>query len=160
MHQRRDGTDIRFGTGGPSSHWETTADVVLLPSGRPIRIRRHRHPPALCEPSLALHLNNHGAPQVAWEAYWIRWRWRRPPSDQAFMQGMFEAAWSAAGHERVEIVSGGGGRVGTAVACLGILDGLVPRDAVLYSRSTIPAARISRSQIEFIEAFGRRQLGR
>ena len=161
MRQRRDKNAVRVGKRSPSSPWEPTLDgVVVLPSGRPIRFRRQGRPATELAPTLALYLNGHSAPQVAWEAYWVRWRWWRPPSDQAFMQGIFEAAWSAAVHERVEVVSGGGGRIGTAVTCLGILDGLDTRDALLYARSTIPATRMSRSQIEFVEAFGRRRLGK
>jgi protein-tyrosine phosphatase len=44
-------------------------------------------------------------------------------------------AWRRSESERVEIACRGGlGRTGTALACLAVLDGLPPDDAVAYVR--------------------------
>jgi protein-tyrosine phosphatase len=43
--------------------------------------------------------------------------------------------WQRAECERVEVAcSGGQGRTGTALACLAIIDGVLPADAVAYVR--------------------------
>jgi protein-tyrosine phosphatase len=45
-------------------------------------------------------------------------------------------AWERSATERVEIACGGGrGRTGTALACLAVLDGVPPGDAVAYVRA-------------------------
>ena len=48
---------------------------------------------------------------------------------------MLLEAWQRAGTGRVEIACGGGrGRTGTALACLAIIDGVPPGDAVAFVR--------------------------
>ncbi len=50
-------------------------------------------------------------------------------------QDALHEAWRRAAAERVEVAcSGGCGRAGTALACLAVLDGVHPRDAVEYVR--------------------------
>ncbi|WP_425336872.1 protein phosphatase [Streptomyces sviceus] len=54
-------------------------------------------------------------------------------ADEAPAERQLPVARSAA--ERVEIACGGGrGRTGTALACLAVLDGVPPREAVAYVR--------------------------
>lgn len=48
---------------------------------------------------------------------------------------MLVEAWERAAGERVEFACGGGrGRTGTALACLAVLDGVPPAEAVAYVR--------------------------
>ena len=49
---------------------------------------------------------------------------------------MLVEAWERAAGERVEVACGGGrGRTGTALACLAVLDGVPPEEAVAYVRA-------------------------
>jgi protein-tyrosine phosphatase len=70
-----------------------------------------------------------------WPSRWVRWPdWWLPahPSDARDAVGQL---WHRAATERVEVAcSGGRGRTGTALACLAILDGVPPAEAVAYVR--------------------------
>lgn len=55
--------------------------------------------------------------------------------DRAEAAEALRDAWRRAADERVEFVCGGGrGRTGTALACLAVLDGVPPEEAVAYVR--------------------------
>jgi protein-tyrosine phosphatase len=57
------------------------------------------------------------------------------PSDRAAAADALREAWARAEAERVEIACAGGyGRTGTALACLAVLDGQQPRQAIAYVR--------------------------
>lgn len=72
---------------------------------------------------------------VSWEARWVRWPDFRLPADRHDAHDALHEAWRRATDERVEIACGGGhGRTGTALACLAVLDGVLPREAVAYVR--------------------------
>ncbi|MDR7274850.1 phosphatase domain-containing protein [Catenuloplanes atrovinosus] len=117
--------------------WDPAAPGVLrLPSGRLVRGRGLRHPlPAGPVPGFALHLLGRRPPGTPWPSAWVRWPDFWLPLDPAAAAGAFEDAWRRAAHERVEIACGGGrGRTGTALACLAVLDGLPPADAVGHVR--------------------------
>jgi protein-tyrosine phosphatase len=74
-------------------------------------------------------------PEVGWETRWIRWPDFGLPRDRAAAAVVLREAWHRAADGRVEIVCGGGrGRTGTALACLAVLDGVPPADAVAYVR--------------------------
>lgn len=121
------------GTWGPGG-----AGVLSLPSGRLIRGRALRRPlPADGGPlpTYAVHLLGGQPPRVPWEAYWLRWPDFRLPADRAEARAVLTEAWRRAADERVEIACGGGrGRTGTALACVAVLDGVAPEDAVAYVR--------------------------
>ena len=66
--------------------------------------------------------------RVRWPDFWL-------PRDQAHVRKVLHEAWESALTERVEIAcSGGRGRTGTALACLAIIDGLPPEQAVAFVR--------------------------
>jgi hypothetical protein len=113
------------------------AGVLRLPSGRLVRGRALRRPlpaggPA---PTYAVYLLGKRPPEVPWEARWLRWPDFRLPADRAEARTVLAEAWKRAPADRVEIACGGGrGRTGTALACLAVLDGVPPEEAVDFVR--------------------------
>jgi rhodanese/phosphatase family protein len=117
--------------------WEETGSGVLrLPSGRLVRGRGLRAPlPAGPPPTFAVHLLGAPPPPVPWESRWLRWPDFRLPSDPQRAREVLREAWDAAAEGRVELACGGGrGRTGTALACLAVIDGVDPAEAVAYVR--------------------------
>ena len=118
--------------------WDPGADGVLrLPSGRLVRGRGLRRPvPAGAPPQFGLYLQGR-EPEIAfgWPWRWVRWPDWRLPVDHDDARAALGEAWERARTERVEIACrGGAGRTGTALACLAVLDGVPPADAVRYVR--------------------------
>ncbi|WP_328871269.1 protein phosphatase [Streptomyces sp. NBC_00287] len=118
--------------------WDERAPGVLrLPSGRLVRGRALRHPlaPDAPVPSYGVYLLGRQPPDVPWESGWIRWPDFRLPADRDAARALLAEAWRRAAGERVEIACGGGrGRTGTALACVAVLDGVPPEEAVAYVR--------------------------
>ncbi|MFI1733509.1 protein phosphatase [Streptomyces acidicola] len=117
--------------------WKPTDPGVLcLPSGRLVRGRGLRNPlPEGPTPTYAVYLLGRQPPEVPWDADWLRWPDFRLPSDRTRAEEMLQDVWSRAATERVELACGGGrGRTGTALACLAVLDGVRPQEAVAYVR--------------------------
>lgn len=111
--------------------------ILRLPSGRLVRGRGLRHPldPAAPAPSYGVYLLGGGPPEVPWASRWVRWPDFRLPTDHRETRDVLIDAWERSAAERVEIACGGGrGRTGTALACLAVLDGVPPRQAVAYVR--------------------------
>ncbi|AGZ39989.1 protein-tyrosine phosphatase family protein [Actinoplanes friuliensis] len=110
--------------------------VVTLPSGRLVRGRGLRRPlPSGPEPELGVYLLGSEPAPTTWEARWVRWPDFRLPSDRAQAAAVLGEAWRRAATERVEVACWGGrGRTGTALACLAVLDGVDPADAVEWVR--------------------------
>ncbi len=79
-----------------------------------------------------------GRPPAApfeWESRWIHWPDFRTPREPEHALAILYEAWIRAGRQRVEIACGRGrGRTGTALACLAVLDGLSPEEAVDFVR--------------------------
>lgn len=72
---------------------------------------------------------------MPWETRWLRWPDFRVPSDEADAADAIREAFARSSSEHVEIACGGGtGRTGTALACLAILAGTRPEDAVAFVR--------------------------
>jgi protein-tyrosine phosphatase len=72
---------------------------------------------------------------MPWTTRWLRWRDFGLPADKPTARRSLEEAWAEAATIRVEIAcSGGRGRTGTALACLAVLDGVPPEEAVPYVR--------------------------
>ena len=118
--------------------WDPAAPGVLaLPSGRLVRGRALRRPPPPGpDPEFAVRLLGTEPPPVTWEGRWLRWPDFWLPTDRARAAEVLREAWERAADERVEIACGGGrGRTGTALACLAVLDGVPPREAVGYVRA-------------------------
>jgi len=72
---------------------------------------------------------------VPWHARWVHCPDFQLPTDRHDAEDALKEAWSRAKDEQVEIACDGGlGRTGTALACLAVLDGLPPSEAVTYVR--------------------------
>lgn len=127
--EREDHEEQRWDEGQPG--------VLRLPSGRLVRGRGLRRPldPAAPAPSYGVYLLGKQPPEVPWESRWLRWPDFRLPSDRATARTLLTGAWERAAAERVELACAGGrGRTGTALACLAVLDGVPPGEAVAYVR--------------------------
>jgi rhodanese/phosphatase family protein len=121
-----------------SDLWDADAPGVLaLPSGRLVRGRPLSLPvPGGPLPAFGLYLLGREPPATAWPSRWVRWPDFRLPSDPADAAAAFRDAWERSDHERVEVACAGGrGRTGTTLACLAILDGVAPGEAVGYVRA-------------------------
>jgi len=117
--------------------WDTGGVGVLrLPSGRLVRGRSLRQPlPAGPAPTFAVYLLGKPPPTVAWESRWVHWPDFWLPRDRTYANEVLREAWERAAAERVEVACGGGrGRTGTALACLAVIDGLPPGQAVAFVR--------------------------
>jgi hypothetical protein len=115
--------------------WDPTAPGVLtLPSGRLVRGRGLRNAlPAGLQPQYGVYLLGKPPPGFEWEQDWLRWPDFWLPGADAPTK--LHQAWERSEHERVEIACNGGrGRTGTALACLAVLDGVKPDEAVAYVR--------------------------
>jgi protein-tyrosine phosphatase len=118
--------------------WDPAAPGVLaLPSGRLVRGRGLRRPlPPGPVPEFAVYLLGTEPPPVEWQSRWLRWPDFRLPADRAQAAEVLREVWRRAADERVELACGGGrGRTGTALACLAVLDGVPPQEAVAYVRA-------------------------
>ncbi len=112
------------------------AGVLVLPSGRTVRGRGLREPmPSGHPPTFGVYLLGSEPPEFGWASRWVRWPDFWLPPDRAEAVKVLREAWERAGTDRVEIACGGGrGRTGTALACLAILDGVPPGEAVTFVR--------------------------
>lgn len=117
--------------------WQPDAPGVLrLPSGRLVRGRALSRPvPEGQVPTYGVYLLGTEPPEVPWESTWLRWPDFRLPSDRVRAREVLDQAWVRTYAERVEFACAGGrGRTGTALACLAVLDGVAPGEAVAYVR--------------------------
>jgi protein-tyrosine phosphatase len=117
--------------------WEPGSPGVLrLPSGRLVRGRGRRRPmPPGPPPTFGVLLLGAEPAPADWPTRWVRWPDFWLPTDPDQAREVLREAWRRAPDERVEVVCGGGrGRTGTALACLAVLDGVPPDDAVAYVR--------------------------
>lgn len=118
------------------STWPPTAPGILrLPSGILLRGRSLRSLPEGPEPAFGVYLLGKRPPHTAWESRWLVWPDFRLPKDRGRALEVFREALARAADERVEFACRGGrGRTGTALACLAVLDGVPPDEAVGYVR--------------------------
>ena len=131
--------------------------VLVLPSGRRIRGRGLRRPlPDPPLPDFGLYLLGRPPPPVDWPHRWLRWPDFRLPADSEEARAALREVWERAESERVEVACGGGrGRTGTALACLAVLDGVPPGEAVAYVRAHYdPAAVETPWQRRYVQRFG------
>lgn len=137
--------------------WDTQAPGVLqLPSGRLIRGRARRRPlPPGPLPTFGLYLAGRAPAPVDWPYQWLRWPDFRLPTDRPAAREALRAAWHTAATGRVEIACGGGrGRTGTALACLAVLDGVPPDEAVAFVRRHYhPRAVETPGQRRYVRSF-------
>jgi len=115
---------------------EGTPGVLELPSGLRVRGRGVRRPlPPGPEPQFAVHLLGRTPPPVPWDSRWVRWPDMGLPCRPSQLRAALEEARERARTERVELACAGGrGRTGTSLACLAVLEGMPPREAVAYVR--------------------------
>jgi hypothetical protein len=131
--------------------------VMALPSGRLIRgigLRNDELPGP--DPEFGLYLARSDLHGVPWEYRWVDWPDYQLPADPAAAREAFAAAWQRSAAERVEVgCMGGKGRTGTALACIAVLDGVPPQDAVAYVRRQYdPHAVETDGQRRYVGAFG------
>ncbi|MEV6416335.1 protein-tyrosine phosphatase family protein [Kribbella sp. NPDC051718] len=125
--------------------WELGASGVLrLPSGRLVRGRGVRDGvPGGALPAYGVYLLGKEPPAVPWESRWVVWPDFRLPADDRDARDALVEVLARAGDERVEVACAGGrGRTGTALACLAVLDGVAPADAVAYVRANYHAKAV------------------
>jgi hypothetical protein len=138
--------------------WDPGAPGVLaLPSGRLVRGRGLRHPPPPGPaPEFGLYLLGAPPRAVPWQSHWVRWRDGWLPADRADLRAALEEARVRAVTERVELACAGGlGRTGTALACLAVLDGVAPAEAVGWVRSRYARRAVEMPwQRRFVRGFG------
>jgi protein-tyrosine phosphatase len=129
----------------PERTWPRGEGVLELPDGRRIRGRGLRAArPEGAAPTFGLYLLGRQPPEVPWAARWVRWPDFRVPTDEAQARSAIEEAFERAATERVEVACGGGrGRTGTALACMCVLAGCPPEEAIAYVR-----ARYARHAVE------------
>lgn len=116
--------------------------AIVLPDGARVRGRGLRDgPPAGPVPDYGLYLGGrrlrrrHDA-ELAWPHDWVQWPDFLLPRDRDAAIGLIRALHGrAVAGERVEVACGGGvGRTGTVIACLALLAGRAPDDAVAWAR--------------------------
>lgn len=115
--------------------------AIRLPDGYWVRGRGlRRGTPEGPVPEFGLYLGTarlrrrHEPP---WPQEWIDWPDFLVPRDfQAAVDAIHALRARARAEERVEVACGGGvGRTGTVIACLAVLSGLSPADAVTWTRT-------------------------
>jgi protein-tyrosine phosphatase len=87
----------------------------------------------------------------------VRWPDFLLPLDRPTAVRALRDAWERAATERVEIAcTAGRGRTGTALACIAVLDGVPPREAVAYVRRHYSRHAVETAwQRRYVERFKR-----
>ncbi len=146
---------------------EPLIGAIVLPDGTPIRGRGRRQPlPAGPQPQFGLYLGRspdrrrrarrRPSWRPDWPAEWIDWPDFRTPRDGQSAAAAIERAYDMArAGIRVEVACRGGtGRTGTVIACMAILAGHPPGDAVSWTRRHYrPRAVETRGQRRWVEWF-------
>lgn len=146
-----------------AEQWDLAPGVVEFPSGRRIRGRswrkRTEEPADLCimlTTGVGSRLGSLSSTTTAAETITIDWPDLRLPRRTSQAHDVLKEAWERASRERVEIVCGGGvGRTGTALAIIGVLDGMEPQEAIDFVKSNYHADAVdSPAQRAFVRDMG------
>jgi hypothetical protein len=87
-------------------------------------------------PEFGVYLQGPEPPSMPWETRWVRWKDFWLPKDPDDARDAILQVFEGCATERVEVAcTGGKGRTGTVLACLCILAGTTPEDAVSYVRA-------------------------
>jgi hypothetical protein len=129
---------------------EPLPGAVRLPDGTWVRGRGLRTPaPAGPAPDFGLYLGSRRLwlrhrVALGWPQRWIEWPDFGLPADRELAVGHIRALHERArAGERVEVACGGGvGRTGTVVACLAVLAGVPPVEAVGWARANYHAKAV------------------
>jgi len=134
---------------------EGTPGLLTFPSGRRVRGRAWRDLPSGPSPDLGIYLLGRAPERPPWESRWVRWRDFSLPSDPGLLREALVEVLARAAEERAEVACRGGtGRTGTALACLAVLDGVPPEEAVDFVRAGYrPHAVETRAQVDFVSRF-------
>ena len=115
--------------------------AIQLPDGTWVRGRGLRSPAPADSPDFGLYLGGSKLrarfPSFDWAHEWIDWPDFWVPRDRhAAVRGIHALYDLAKSGKRVEVACGGGnGRTGTVLACLAILAGEQPANAVAWTRA-------------------------
>ena len=116
-------------------------NAIELPDGTWIRGRGLRDPAPDDTPGYGLYLGSrrlrrrHDA-ALTWCHDWIEWPDFLLPRDRAAAVRQIGKLHEEAQAGRAEVACGGGvGRTGTVIACLAVLSGLPPEEAVAWTRA-------------------------
>ncbi|MEV3923647.1 protein-tyrosine phosphatase family protein [Actinomadura coerulea] len=120
----------------------TLTGAIRLPDGTPIRGRGLRNPPPDGPaPDFGLYLGSgrlrrRREPELSWPSAWIDWPDFLLPRDRDEAVRQIRALHGRArSGAAVEVACGGGvGRTGTVIACLAVLSGVAPDEAVAWTR--------------------------
>lgn len=128
--------------------------VVELPSGRRVRGRGLRQDLPAPEHGLLLLARDRPVP---WPHRWVAWPDFRLPRSPEDLRAALVDLLARSATERVELACAGGtGRTGTALACLAVLDGVPPDDAVRWVRTAYrPRAVETPAQRRFVARWTR-----
>ena len=132
-----------------------TPGLLTLPSGRGVRGRAWRDVPPGPQPDLGVYLLPRPPAATPWESRWVRWPDFALPTDPALLREALVELLARCGEERTEVAClGGTGRTGTALACLAVLDGVPPGEAVAFVRQGYrPKAIETKAQARFVARF-------
>jgi protein-tyrosine phosphatase len=108
-------------------------------------------------PEYGVYLLGKEPPTVEWRSRWVRWPDFRLPADDGDARDALVEVLDRSGSERVELAcEGGRGRTGTALACLAVLDGIAPSEAVAFVRENYhPKAVETLWQKRYVRRFER-----
>lgn len=117
--------------------------AIRLPDGSWVRGRGLRNPPpAGTAPDYGLYLGSRRLrrrhePGLTWHHDWIDWPDFLLPRDRGHATDRIRALHDhARADERAEVACGAGvGRTGTVIACLAVLAGLPPPEAIAWTRA-------------------------
>ncbi len=139
--------------------------AIELPDGCWVRGRGLRSQPAgEHRPHFGLYLGSdrlrrRHQPQQPWDQDWITWPDFLVPLDPDHATGaIVDLHRRAHTLERVEVACGGGvGRTGTVIACLAVLAGVAPADAVAWTRANYRSRAVETPwQRRWVHAFAHR----